>query len=61
MAVWALSQLVSKGCLEELERHWRSGETDEEVQAEWEAARGEVIAGAAAGAGAPQMQQGQAS
>jgi epoxyqueuosine reductase len=58
MAVWALSQLVSKGRLEELERRWRSGETDEEVEAEWAAARGEVIAGADTAAGAPQTQQG---
>ncbi len=58
MAVWALSQLVSKVQLAEIERRWRSSETDKEVEAEWAAATGEAIARAAASAGALPMKQG---
>jgi epoxyqueuosine reductase len=58
MAVWALARLVSKQRLEDMERRWRSGETDKEVQAEWAAARGAAIAGADMAVGAPQTQQG---
>jgi epoxyqueuosine reductase len=49
MAVWALSQLVSKDHLVGIGRRWRSSETDEEVEAEW----------AAATAGALQMEEDQ--
>ncbi len=61
MAVWALSRLVSKDHLAQVERRWRDGETDAEVQAEWAAARDTRTAGAGAAAGVPQIQEGRMS
>ncbi len=61
MAVWALSRLVSKDHLAQIERRWRDGETDAEVQAEWAAARDTRTAGAGAAAGVPQIQEGRMS
>jgi epoxyqueuosine reductase len=61
MAVWALSQLVSKVHLAEIERRWRSSETDKDVEAEWALATRTAIAGIAASAGARRMKEGRTS
>ncbi|HMF06092.1 MAG TPA: tRNA epoxyqueuosine(34) reductase QueG [Methylocella sp.] len=37
MAVWALSQLVTRAHLVKIERRWRPSETDKDVEAEWAA------------------------